>query len=176
MSTPSPDELLPVLVADLADEEARDVLEAAAFTGGRIWVPLETAPVSASPHVLEVHTPGGEPFLYLAEPLGAPTADGFPLRIRAMPDASSAAADRTAQPPAQPEILRGRRSQTALRLTDSHARDLSHAGAPRADETDPRIGRALANGKLVIEQLIGRGGVGAVYKARHRELMMPVAV
>ncbi|MDB5217025.1 MAG: serine/threonine protein kinase, partial [Myxococcaceae bacterium] len=36
--------------------------------------------------------------------------------------------------------------------------------------------RALAGGKLLMETLIGRGGVGAVYKARHRELRMAVAV
>src|SRR4029079_5919009 len=54
---------------------------------------------------------------------------------------------------------------------------LSYSGPfPTEAADDPTIGRALAGGKLVIEQLIGRGGVGAVYQARHRELQMPVAV
>src|SRR5690349_5258676 len=87
MNTLPPDDLLPVLVADLAEDEARDVLDAAAFAGGRIWVPLEVAPVNAAEHVLEVHTPHQEPFFYIAQPLGPPTDNGFPLRLRPMPDA-----------------------------------------------------------------------------------------
>ena len=171
LSTLPPDELLPVLVADLADDAAREVLDAAAFTGGRVWVPLENAPVNASQHVLEVHTPSTvDPFYYIAEPVGPPSEHGFPLRLQPMPDGP---APRRGSP-LMPDFVLGRR-QTNLTLTDSHAADLSHVGASPTD-VDPRIGRALAGGKLVIEQLIGRGGVGAVYKARHRELMMPVAV
>lgn len=175
MKTIPPDDLLPVLVADLADDEARDVLDAAAFAGGRVWVPLETAPVSAAEHVLEVHTPGiAEPALYIAQPLGPPTADGFPLRIHPIPDAPAHPHKSSA---GQPDVLRGRRSQSSMNLSESHTKDLSHVGPlPTAEREDSKLGRALAGGKLVIEQLIGRGGVGAVYKARHRELMMPVAV
>jgi serine/threonine protein kinase len=169
----SPDDLLPVLVADLADDEAREVLDAAAFGGGRVWVPLETAPVNAAAHVLEVHTPSAEPFHYIAHPLGPPTDDGFPLRLQPMPNAVG----RTAPPRTARDFVRGRRSQTSMALSESHTKDLSYVGPlPTEDGTDSKIGRALAGGKLVIEQLIGRGGVGAVYKARHRELMMPVAV
>jgi len=50
----------------------------------------------------------------------------------------------------------------------------SPATSPAHD--DSLIGRTLAGGKLIIESLIGRGGVGAVYKARHRELHIHVAV
>ncbi len=172
-----PEELLPVLVADLADDEARDVLDAAAFTGGRVWVPLETAPVSAAEHILEVHTPNSEPFFYIAQPLGPPTQDGFPLRLRPMPDAQPAARPVAATRTRDGNVLKGRRSQTSMSLSESHTKDLSHVGPlPTEDDRDSKIGRALAGGKLLIEQLIGRGGVGAVYKARHRELMMPVAV
>ena len=49
------EDLLPVLVADLADDEAKEVLDAAAFTGSQVYVPLDTAPLNASQHVLEVH-------------------------------------------------------------------------------------------------------------------------
>jgi len=175
MQTLPPDDLLPVLVADLADDEAREVLDAAAFTGGRVWVPLETAPVSAAAHVLEVHTPHAEPFFYIAQPLGPPSDDGFPLRLQPMPDAAQTPPPRAV---ASRDVVRGRRSQTSMTLSESHTKDLSHVGPlPTEDGAlDSKIGRALAGGKLVIEQLIGRGGVGAVYKARHRELMMPVAV
>src|SRR5256885_13380145 len=82
-----PEDLLPVLVADLADDESRDILEAAAFAGSRVYIPLETAPVSASRHVLEVYFPSiDEPILFLALPLGPPTEDGVPPQIQAMPD------------------------------------------------------------------------------------------
>src|SRR5262245_16662035 len=86
MPTLPPDELLPVLVADLADDDDKEVLDAAALTGRQIWVPLESAPVGASQHILEVHPPHGEPFCYVAEPLGPPTERGFPLRLQHMPN------------------------------------------------------------------------------------------
>jgi serine/threonine-protein kinase len=172
-----PDALLPMLVADLADDHAREILDAASLRGARVWVPLEAAPVNSSRHVLEVHTPGSpEPFFYLAEPLGPPTENGFPLRIAPMPDAAPAT---SVSPRHQEErdLLRGKRSQTTMQLSESHTKDLSYVGPlPTESSVDAQIGRALAGGKLVIEQLIGQGGVGAVYKARHRELMMPVAV
>jgi len=82
-----PEDLLPILVADLADDEAQEVLEAAAFAGSQVYVPLDNAPVNASEHVLEVHIPSmAEPLYFLALPLGPPSAEGFPMRIRAMPD------------------------------------------------------------------------------------------
>src|SRR5690606_36876070 len=82
MASLPPEDVLPILVADLADADARDVLDAAAFTGGRVFVPLETAPVSAAEHVLEVTVPGlTSPLSYLATPLGPPSREGFPLRI-----------------------------------------------------------------------------------------------
>jgi serine/threonine-protein kinase len=176
MTSLPPEDLLPVLVADLADDESREVLEAAAFTGSRVYIPLETAPVSASQHVLEVHLPGSpEPILFLALPLGPPTEDGFPLRVQTMRDAAKDASPRKETPSPGPSVLRSRRSTTSLRLTASHAADLASLQPPAMIE-DPLLGRALAGGKLKIENLIGKGGVGAVYKARHRELKMPVAV
>ena len=174
MASLPPEDLLPVLVADLADDDAHDILEAAAFTGSQVYVPLDAAPVNASQHVLEVHIPGmAEPLYYLALPLGPPTADGFPMRIHPMPDAQPAASrnDRAATG----AVIRSRRATTSMTLTASHTADLSHVG-PLPTEEDSILGRALAGGKLVMEQLIGRGGVGAVYKARHRELRMAVAV
>ena len=76
------DELLPVIVAELDDEAARDTLEAVAFAGGEICVPLTSAPVDGSRHVLEVYTPDStEPLLMCAFPLGPPTENGFLLRL-----------------------------------------------------------------------------------------------
>ena len=63
-----------------------------------------------------------------------------------------------------------------MTLSASHTADLSHVGPLPMGPDDSILGRALAGGKLLMETLIGRGGVGAVYKARHRELRMAVAV
>src|SRR3954453_7917061 len=102
-----PEDLLPVLVADLADDEAHEILEAAAFTGSQVFVPLDTAPVNASQHVLEVHLPSmAEPLFYLALPLGPPTEDGFPMRISPMPDAETTPRGRASDPPAAGAIVR----------------------------------------------------------------------
>jgi serine/threonine-protein kinase len=164
-----------VLVAELADDESRDILEAAAFAGSRVFIPLETAPVSAAQHVLEVHLPSAtEPLLFLAEPLGPPNEDGFPLRIKPMPDAEP---PRKLTPHVEGGVVRTRTTTSVKAITESHSNDLVVA-APAAEGSreDQLVGRALAGGKLKIEQIIGRGGVGAVYKARHRELRMNVAV
>jgi serine/threonine-protein kinase len=177
-----PEDLMPVLVADLADDEARDILEAAAFAGSRVFIPLETAPVSAAVHVLEVHLPGSpEPLLYLAEPLGPPNDDGFPLRIRLMANAPPPApsSGKNVGTASDGRVRARPTTRSNIPITDAHAADLASiaptAGPPAARE-DQLVGRALAGGKLKIEQMIGRGGVGAVYKARHRELRMSVAV
>ncbi len=177
-----PEDLMPVLVAELAADADRDILEAAAFAGSRVFIPLETAPVSAAVHVLEVHLPGSDPpLLFLAEPLGPPNEDGFPLRIKPMPSAGAPPPRTRKETPGLSDgVVRTRGStRNSVALTESHTQDLSmsppaEAGGGRRD--DQLVGRALAGGKLKIEHMIGRGGVGAVYKARHRELRMSVAV
>lgn len=176
MASLPPEDLLPILVADLADDEAHEVLEAAVFTGSQVYVPLDAAPVNASEHVLEVHLPSmAEPLFYLALPLGPPTDDGFPMRISAMPNATpSAAIGSGGQAPSG--VVRSRRASTSMTLSASHTADLSQVGPLPTGPDDTILGRALAGGKLLMETLIGRGGVGAVYKARHRELRMAVAV
>ncbi len=177
MASLPPDEVRPVIVADLADDESRQVLEAAAWVAGSVYVPLEDAPVDTSLHVLEVYVPRHEgPFFFLAEPLGPPTDLGFPLRIRPMPNAAPSDGDRKSNPDG---IVRGRAHRGTQQLSASHTADLSNVGPLPKDpaaEVDAHIGRALGGGKLTIESLIGRGGVGAVYKAMHRELRIPVAV
>jgi len=41
---------------------------------------------------------------------------------------------------------------------------------------DPYIGRSLANGQFVIDQKIGSGGMGAVYRVRDTQLDAVVAL
>ena len=80
-------EILPVLVADLLEESARDFLEQVARDNEEAWVPLVAAPVDTSRHVLEVYTPGAaEPLRLIAEPAGPPTEHGFPLRLSLLSD------------------------------------------------------------------------------------------
>ncbi|MDF2695095.1 MAG: serine/threonine protein kinase [Labilithrix sp.] len=165
-------ESLPMLVADLADEAARDFLEGVALAAQVAYVPLLAAPVDRSTHALEVYSPGSrEPLRLLADPVGPPTTEGFPLQLR-LGNQESAAVLRSAKK--RPTTLRARH-ETNHELSDGHTAALEGSEPKRTSAAD-LIGRRLANGKLEIESLIGGGGVGAVYRARHRELQMPVAV
>ncbi|MDB4942576.1 MAG: serine/threonine protein kinase [Labilithrix sp.] len=170
-------ELLPVLVADLIEESARDFLEAVARENDEAWVPLVAPPVGLTPHVLEVYTPSRpEPLRLLAEPTGPPTEHGFPLRL-SLPEAGDDA-------PAELSLASNVEEVAAVGFDVTIAGDLLEAedDAPTepppapAEWRDPLIGRTLANGKLQIESLIGKGMMGAVYKALHRELRFHVAV
>lgn len=175
----SVDALLPVLVAELADDEARRrVIELAAARATAL-VPLIDAPVDASLHVLEVTTPGQmEPLLVLAEPVGAPTERGFPLRLHPY---DSPPAQRSSLPlPAGAAALPGLRATRArpATLTKHHTRDLLGESRPEATATsspEDLVGRELAS-KLVVEALVGVGGMGAVYRARHKQLGTTIAV
>jgi hypothetical protein len=166
--------LVPVLVADLDDDGARDYLEGVALAGGAVTIPLVTAPIDAGEHRLEIHTPEAtEPLVLLATPVGAPTADGFPLRLRPLRPWANARRTTGAAPP----VALSSRRKTSHAVSDVHAKDLASGGGPsrRRTATD-LVGRAIAGGKLIIEGFVGDGGMGAVYRARHRELGMPVAV
>src|SRR5512143_1471712 len=119
----SVDALLPVLVAELADDEARTLVADLAAAGKVCLVPLLDPPVDASMHVLEVNTPGqNKPLVVLAEPAGAPTERGFPLRLHAY---GTAPAKSIAPPPktdALPSVKSSiRRPQTITKL---HTQDL----------------------------------------------------
>ncbi len=164
-------DLLPMLVADLASDEARAYLEAVAAEGGTVFVPLVAPPVDTSRHILEIYSPGVEQALVLlAEPAGAPTAEGFPLRLSLRASASAPRKDTSGAGPAR--RLEPRRI-TAQTVTERHEHKLTTGQvAPPVRIT----GRKLASGKLVIESFVGAGGAGSVYRAVHRDLQIPVAV
>ncbi len=175
----SPDALLPVLVAELADDESRRLIEELARAGRVCIVPVIDPPVDASMHVLEVSSPGhAAPLVVLAEPAGAPTPRGFPLRLH--PFGSSPA--KSVAPPPKADALpavRSTRTRPAT-LTPRHTQDLLgdavHAGDGRPPDVHALVGRELAAGKLVVEELVGVGGMGAVYRARHKQLDKHLAV
>ncbi len=176
---PPPDALLPVLVAELADAAARRMVEELAQARRVCLVPVVDPPVDASLHVLEITTPEERrPLLVLAEPAGAPTERGFPLRLHpydAPPRGRSTASELGPTP-----SVRATRTRPTT-LSKRHTRDLlgeeSFGEANLDAEADAAalVGREIA-GKLVIEQLVGVGGMGAVYRARHKHLAKQVAV
>lgn len=160
-----------MLVADLAEDSARDFLEGVALAGQTALVPLLAPPVDRGEHLLEVYSPGAqEPLRLLADPVGPPTREGFPLRLR-FPGPRSAV---QRVPQSAPSIRA--RHQTNHELSERHTNDLEGVEPPPFDQESTLIGRALSGGKLVIDSKIGGGGVGAVYRAHHRDLRIPVAV
>jgi serine/threonine-protein kinase len=167
-------DLLPILTSDLVDDEALDFLMGVALAGGTARIPLIAPPIDATDHLLEVYSPGSpDPLLLIALPVGLPDDQGFPLKLR--PAQQSAVRVKRAAGPPSTADLRAKR-HTVPTLTKRHSRDLM--GADPVDTTAPAalIGRTIAGGKLLIEELVGTGGIGAVYKARHAGLNMPVAV
>lgn len=169
-------DLLPVLVSDLVDDESLDFLWGVALANGTARIPLVAPPIDASDHALEVYAAGSkEPLVLIATPEGLPDEKGFPLRLRPAPSSvATESRKRTTNPKATGD-LRPRRS-TAATLTKRHSRDL--LGDANGETSSPHalVGRSISNGKLTIEALLGAGGMGAVYKARHAGLNMHVAV
>ncbi len=168
MKSIPPEELYPILVADLADQDSRELLDAVALAGGEAYVPLIDAPIDGSTHVLEVHSPDAEPLLLLAVPLGPPTEAGFLLRLEHM--ASTERASSAERKSTGSHVSLRPRTTRSHQITEGHAAAL-RSQPPPADHT----GRIIAN-KLRIEELVGTGGMGVVYRATHLGLHIPVAV
>ena len=167
-----------MLVADLVEEAARDFLEECARENEEAWVPLVSAPVGMSPHVLEIYTPSStEPLRVLAEPTGPPGEHGFPLRLSVLSEEAAVSfrashgTGRMVEEVAVAFDLTIEPAQESVRSSSEGSPSPPSAGA-----RDALLGRSLAGGKLQIESLIGKGMMGAVYKATHRELRIPVAV
>jgi Holliday junction resolvase len=152
----------PVLVADLDDAGARSYLQRVAAAGGTACVPLITLPLDGSEHLLEVYTPGArEPLVLLARAAGVPTPAGFPLALRPL-------RPRTSVPPPSLVPPKPLKSELAPPSRPSTRRPSRRPG--------DLVGQTVAGGKLIVEAFAGRGGISSVYRARHRELGMRVAV
>jgi serine/threonine-protein kinase len=165
------EELLPVLTAWLEDGPQLTITLEAALAGDVAHLPLETPPFEQTTHILEIHVVGApNPLLLLADPVGFATQGSFPLQIRPFDDEQR------------------QRLQHVLLLTgaaDSRERLSSLPPPPSQDhqarrvsrpQADPLVGASIGLGKFEIEQLLGSGAAGRVYRAMHRDLQKGVAV
>ena len=166
------DELLPVLVAWVEDGAPLTGTVKAALAGEVAFLPLEQPPFEQTTHILEVHVAGATvPFVLLAEPVGFAKGGQFPLQLRpfdeeqryrleaalAVGDSAERSSDRLSSLPPPPS-----------------AADIAKVSAKPAP--DPLVGRTLGGGKFRIDQLLGSGAAGRVYRALHRDLQKAVAV
>ncbi len=190
-------ELHPILVADLVEERHIARLHRIAERRGAVFVPLLAGPVDRRTHILECYAPGASSaVLFLAQPVGPPTDRGFPLKLApyetatpgtetATPETATPETEPAAQatapspepPPASLAQAPAKRG-TSPTLSARHTRDLEQPAAPLANHgtPDPYVGKSLASGKYALEARIGSGGMGAVYRGRHRDLDKDVAI
>lgn len=174
------EELHPLLIADLADEESFAILQQAATQRAVVVVPLISAPVDRRVHLLEVYVAGGHAARrFIVEPAGAPVPEGFPLRITPYGEVTPPEPwdDDDGPTIARPGAVKARSGQTSPSVSRGHTQDLDRrANAMPSPIDDPHAGRALANGKYRLDALVGAGGMGAVYRGHHRDLDKVVAV
>ena len=187
MKIDTQNELHPVLVADLSEERHVARLHKIAERRGAVFVPLLAGPVDRRMHVLECYAPGAEAaVMFLAEPIGPPTDRGFPLKLAPYEVAAQwdeielpEPAVTETEPPTPPASLAqpGAKRGTSPTLSARHTRDLEPVVvSPTQRSGDAYVGRLLAGGKYSLDMLVGTGGMGAVYKGRHRDLDKEVAV
>ena len=204
--------LLPVITTRRPDRRDRGYLAWVAVAGEVAQLPLETAPIDASTHVLEIYVDGfDDPLVVIAEPVGPPDAHGaFPLRLSPLDEAhadalrqelfGAAAAAGAGTGEEEPPVPSPRETPSLGPLTPmaafevkrasteppplstSHVAALSRTtggyGPLSASRRAPGslTGRALAEGRFVLELLLGGGASGEVYRAIHTVLRRPVAV
>ncbi len=148
---------------------------------------LPSAPAEQQ-FVVELNAPGSRPVLLLGEAAGEATEGMLPVRLMPFDD------EHYGQLLAFVCGQRQSETQPVTRWTREPARD---GGVPRISTVqdweaeagtlaaesptivcapDPLIGRTLAGGKYVVEELLGEGSAGAVYRSRHVALDKPLAI
>ena len=192
------DELLPVLVARLANRNETVPAIEAALRHGVAFLALEEAPSYEGPHVLEIHTPDlTEPLLFLAEPAGDALGHEHPLLLEPFAPEheevllallAEAGVRLSALPPRveDPPLIDlgsfsilppARASSLPPEVGTSTLSDLPPEDADRASLLPGQsAGRVLAGGKYSIGHLIGSGGMGSVYSGTHLALEKTIAI
>jgi serine/threonine-protein kinase len=181
---------LPVITTNLLEKRERGYLAWVAVANEVAELPLMEPPIDASTHALEIHAEGFDrPLVVLAEPVGAPTTQGFPLRLRPLDEKqeNELRAELFSAPAPKPQpnhkiSLIGHSSEPTV--SEEHANALSRltqgAGAgpttQRARAPGSLRGRTLGDGRFVLDKLLGGGASGEVYRATHTALRRPVAV
>ncbi len=198
-------ELLPVITSRRPDRRDRGYLAWVAVAGEVAHLPLEAAPIDGTTHVLHIYVEGfEEPLIVLAEPAGAPDSSGFPLRLAPLDDAHrdtlraelfGGPSDPEEPPPpsirgahalgslAPPPMMATRSSTIPPPLTTGHVAALAGTtggglGGITASRRSPGelTGRTFADGRFVLEDLLGAGASGEVYRGVHTVLRRPCAV
>jgi serine/threonine-protein kinase len=175
-----------------ADRRDRGYLAWVAVANEVAHLRLEAAPIDASPHALEIHVAGfEEPLVVIAEPVGEPTDQGFPLRLKPLDDhqaevlraelfGGDAAAPESPRPVPQrvshpPRMSGSEPPPMSMRHREAVARvPLDVSLARRAPGS--LVGRALGDGRFALDRLIGGGASGEVYGGVHTTLRRPIAV
>ncbi len=195
--------LQPVITSRRPDRRDRGYLAWVAVAGEVAHLPLEAAPIDGTTHVLHIYVEGfDEPLIVLAEPAGAPDSTGFPLRLSPLDDAHRDAlrkelfgappADDEPPPPSlrttqghgsltPPPLNPSRASTIPPPLSTGHVASLARTtggGGPTGARRSPGTltGRTFADGRFVLEKLLGAGASGEVYRGIHTVLRRACAV
>jgi serine/threonine-protein kinase len=168
------------LVAQLFNEiEVADLIEAALARRVAL-VPLSHGPRDRGEHELHLQAPGVAGSIVLIASLSGKPTDGiFPLLLRPVTEADVVeleaflSAVRASWVPRQRSMVRASQAPDEPVSGPAPVEQSRDSAVP---ELDALIGRTLGGGRYEILALIGEGGMGRVYEARHVALDKKIAV